>query len=318
MRTLLAFIVAFAASASFAQGAYPSRPIRMVVGFPPGGIADVLARIVGPEMQKEWGQPVIVDNRAGAGGVIGADFVAKSAPDGYTLLLAPGNHTINAAVLPKLPFDAVASFTPITLLASAPNMLVVRADSPVKNVNDFISMAKAKPGAVTYATSGIATTVHIAGELLANTAGVKLNHIPYKGSAASVTGLLGGDVDASFSAVNAVLPHLKSGRLRGVAVANDVRSAFVPEVPTFTESGVNGVSIGTWLGVLGPADLPRPLAQKLDGFLVALIGRPDIRERILGLGAEPIGMELEKFGALMQNEVAVYTRIARSANIKPE
>ncbi|MBI2317926.1 MAG: tripartite tricarboxylate transporter substrate binding protein [Betaproteobacteria bacterium] len=231
---LAALCLSFASALAFAQAPYPSKPIRMIVGWPPGGIVDVLARIIGPEMHKEWGQPVIVDNRAGAGGVIGAEFASRQSPDGHTLVLVAGNHTINAAVLAKLPYDAVASFTPITLLASAPNMLVVRVDSPVKDAKDFVAMAKAKPGVVTYATSGIATTVHIAGELLASSAGIKLNHIPYKGSAASVTGLLGGEVDSSFSAVNAVLPHIKSGKLRAVAVASDKRSTFVPNVPTFS------------------------------------------------------------------------------------
>lgn len=317
-KLLATFCLSIVTALAFAQAPFPSKPIRMVVGWPPGGIVDVLARIVAPEMQKEWGQPVIVDNRAGAGSVIGAEFVSRQAPDGYTLMLSAGNHTINAAVLPKLPFDAVGSFTPIILLASSPNMLVVRADSPVKNVKDFISMAKAKPGTVTYATSGIATTVHIAGEVLANAAGIKLNHIPYKGSAASVTGLLGGDVDASFSAVNAVLPHVKSGKLHAVAVASDTRSSFLPNVPTFAESGVNGVSIGTWLGVLAPANMPAPVAQKLSSHFAALIVRPDIKEKILGLGAEPVGLELDKFGALMKKEVESYTNIARRANIKPE
>lgn len=317
-KLLATLCLAIVTEVAIAQIPFPSKPIRIVVGWPPGGIADVVARIVAPEMQKEWGQPVIVDNRAGAGGIIGAEFVSRQAPDGYTLMLSAGNHTINAAVLPKLPFDAVGSFTPITLLASAPNMLVVRADSPIKDVKDFVAMAKAKPGTVTYATSGIATTVHIAGELLAHAAGIKLNHIPYKGSAASVTGLLGGDVDASFSAVNAVLPHIKSGKLHAVAVASDTRSSFLPNVPTFAESGVNGVNIGTWLGILGPANMPAPLAQKLSSYLVALIIRPDIKEKILGLGAEPVGLETDQFGALMKREVELYTYIARSANIKPE
>lgn len=297
---------------------YPSKPIRIVVGFPPGGITDVLARILSAEMQKDWGQPIIVENRPGASGIIGAENVARAQPDGYALLVVAGNHTINPAIRAQMPFDAVKSFTAITLLASAPNMLVVRADSPVKDVNGYVAAAKAKPGEVTYATSGIATTVHIAGEQLARLTGAKFSHIPYKGSAASVEALLGGQVASSWSAVNAALPHIKSGRLRALAVASPQRSTFVPDVPTFEELGVKGMKSDTWLGVLGPSNMPVPVAQKLSAYYVKLIARPDIRDKLLALGAEPVGLELDGYAQLMREEVELYTQIVKAAGIKPE
>lgn len=297
---------------------YPSKPIRIVVGFPPGGISDVLARILSAEMQKDWGQPIIVENRPGASGIIGAENVARAQPDGYALLVVAGNHTINPAIRAQMPFDAVKSFTAITLLASAPNMLVVRADSPVKDVSGYVAAARAKPGEVTYATSGIATTVHIAGEQLARLTGAKFSHIPYKGSAASVEALLGGQVISSWSAVNAALPHIKSGRLRALAVASPQRSTFVPDVPTFEELGVKGMKSDTWLGVLGPSNMPVPVAQKLSAYYVKLIARPDIRDKLLALGAEPVGLELDGYAQLMREEVELYTQIVKAAGIKPE
>lgn len=306
------------AGPALAQEAYPSRPIKLVVGFGTGGVTDVLGRLIAAEMQKSFGQPVIVENRAGASGIIGTEYVAKSAPDGYTLLVLPGTHTINAALRAKLPYDSIGDFTPITLVASAPNLLVVKSDSPIRNLADYLAAAKAKPGELSYGSSGIGTTVHIAGELLAHLAGVKFNHIPYKASNQSVEAVVGGQIASSWSAVNAALPHIKSGRARPIAVASAKRSSFVPEVPTFVELGVNGMTSDTWIGLAGPGNLPASVAAKLNAEVQRQIALPEMRERILNLGAEPVGTALDQFGALMRAEIASFANIVRTAGIKPE
>ncbi len=302
-----------------AQDTYPSKPIRIVVGFAAGGISDVMARVLALELQKHWGQPVLVENKVGAAGVIGSETVARSAPDGYTLLMASGTHTITPALREQMPYDAVKDFTALALLASAPNMLVVRADSPIRNLADYLAAAKARPGEISYATSGIGTTVHIAGERLAQQTGVKLNHIPYKSSSQSVEAVIAGHVVSSWSAVNAALPHIKSGRVRAIAVASEKRSSFVPDVPTFLELGVKDMKSDTWIAMLAPANLPAPVAAKINAELASLVARPDIREKILGLGAEPIsGIEMDRFATLMRNEIDGYARVIKAGNIKAE
>lgn len=302
-----------------AQESYPARPVRIIVGFGAGGISDVMARLLSVELQKTWGQPVVVENKPGASGVIGAELVAKSPADGYVLMLASGTHTITPALRLKMPYDAVRDFTAITLLASAPNMLVVNADTAFRSVADYIAAAKAKPGEVNYATSGIGTTVHIAGERLAHLAGVRLNHIPYRSSSQSVEAVVAGQVMSSWSAVNAALPHIKSGRVRALAVASEKRSSFAPDVPTFEELGVKGMKSDTWLGMLGPPNMPAAVATKINAELARLLVRPDFREKVLGLGAEPVaGVALEKYSALMRDEIDSYAAIIKVANIKPE
>ena len=300
-----------------AQDAYPTKPVRLVVGAP-GGVQDILARVLAPELQKSLGQVIVVEPRAGAAGAIAAEAVVRAPADGHTLLVAVGAITILPALNKKLSFDVVKDFTAVSLVASAPNMLVVRSDSPVKDLKSFLAEARAKPGEVTYASSGIGSTVHIGGELLASLAGIKLNHIPYNGSGPSVEGLLGGQVMSSVSAVNATLPHIKSGRLRALAVASETRTVFLPDVPTFEELGVKGMRSETWLGILGPANLPKSIAARLNNDLVQVIGRPETRERILAMGAEPVGLPLEKFATLIKSEVELFERIVRNAGIKPE
>ena len=300
-----------------AQDSYPTKQIRLVVGAP-GGVQDILARVLAPELQKSLGQVIVVEPRAGAAGAIAAEAVVRAPADGHTLLVAVGAITILPALNKKLSFDVVKDFTAISLVASAPNMLVVRSDSPIKHLKSFLAEARVKSGEVTYASSGIGSTVHIGGELLASLAGIKLNHIPYNGSGPSVEGLLGGQVMSSVSAVNATLPHIKSGRLRALAVASETRTVFLPDVPTFEELGIKGMKSETWLGILGPANLSKPVATRLNNDLVQVIGRPETRERILAMGAEPVGLSLEKFATLIKSEVELFERIVRNAGIKPE
>ncbi|MBL8384302.1 MAG: tripartite tricarboxylate transporter substrate binding protein [Burkholderiales bacterium] len=318
-RVLAAAILVATGAGAAAQEAFPARPVRLVVGFGAGGITDVLARVLAAELPKVWGQPVVVENRPGASGVIGAELVARAAPDGHVLLMAPGTHTIVPGLRKQMPYDAVRDFTAITLLASAPNMLVVHAETPYRSLGDYLAAAKARPGEVAYATSGIGTTVHIAGERLAHLAGVRFNHIPYKSSSQSIEAVVAGQVVSSWSAVNSALPHIRSGRVRPLAVAAEKRSSFAPDVPTFDELGVKGMKSDTWLGVLGPAGMPPALAARINADLVRLLARPDIRERVLGLGAEPVaGIELEKYAALLREEVDGFAAIIRAANIKAE
>ncbi len=325
MMKLLRCLSGFAAASAFilpyasAQDSYPSKPVHVIAGGAPGGLMDLLARMVATEMQREWGQPFIVDNRPGAAGVVAATIVAKATADGYTLLIAPGAHTIAPVLHSQLPYDPINDFTAVTLLVSAPNALVVRSDHPAKTVQDYIAIATAKPDTVTYATSGIGSTVHFGGELLASLAGIRLVHVPYSGGAnQSVAAVLAGETNSSWSAVNSVLPFVKAGKARAIGVAAETRSVLLPDVPTFEEQGIKGLRSDTWYGILGPAKMPSPITEKLSSFLSRLVQRPDFKERVLSSGAEPIGLSLQNFNNQMRNEVERYKALARNANIKPQ
>jgi len=318
VRALVVGVAALFASFAWGQDVYPSKPIRIMAGGAAGGLLDMLARLVATEMQKGWGQPVIVENKPGAAGVIAAVSVAKAAADGYTLLLAPGAHAIVPALRKIPPYDAVRDFTAITLLVSMPNILVVRANFTGKDVKDYVALAKSGPGQVTYATSGIGTTVHLGGEMFSSLAGIKLNHIPFKGANESVAAVVAGQVDSSWSAVSAALPSIKSGRARALAVASERRTHFLPDVPTFAEQGITGLKSETWYGVLGPANLPAPIVQKLNNFLVQWMERPDMRESIMKLGMETVVLQPVQFADQIRRELDMYSALARSANIKQE
>jgi tripartite-type tricarboxylate transporter receptor subunit TctC len=318
LRAALFLLLLCAGPALQAQSPFPSRPIRLVVGFVPGGLSDVVARLLAPELQKALGQPVIVENKPGAAGIIAGEMVSKSPPDGYTLYVAPNTHLISFAMNPGLPYHAVRSFSPVTLLTTAPNMLVVKADSPYRDLAEFVAAAKAKPGEIAYATSGIGTTVHLAGELFAHAAGITLNHIPYKGANQSVEAVIGGQVPASVSAVSSTLQHIRSGRVRVLGVMSNARSSFLPETPTFPELGYRTVLSDTWIGIIGPAGIPAPIAARLNDELARLLARPDLRERFLAIGNEPVGTGLDEFGAQMARELNLYIDLVRSANIKAQ
>lgn len=318
LKALVTAMFALAAAAAGAQDQYPSKPIRFIVPFGAGGVTDVLARLLAPEFTKDWGQPVVVENKTGATAIIGTEFVARSAPDGYTILVTSNAHTINPALRPQMPFDSVRDFTPLTLLAASPNVLLVRVESPIKTVTQYVAAAKARPGVVSTATSGVGTSLHILSAQFSHVAGMQLNHIPYTNSAQSVGALLGGQVDSSWNAINAALPHIKSGKLRALAVASGKRSSFLPDLVTFEEAGFKGVVSETWLGALAPSGLPAPIAQKLNAEFVKLINRPDIREKILALGAEPVGIELDRFAQLIRTEIADYTQTVKAANIRAD
>lgn len=301
-----------------AQEAFPSRPIRIVVGFVAGGVSDVLARLVAPELQKALGVSVLVENRPGASGMIAAGQVAKLPPDGYTLYMAPNTHLINHAINPNTPYDAVKDFTGITLLTTTPNMLVVKDDSPYRTVADFVAAARAKPGELSYATSGIGTTVHFAGELFAFQAGIKLNHVPFKGANQSIEAVVAGHVPASVSAVSSSIGFIRGGRVRVLGVMAEKRSALLPDIPTFRELGFKDLLSDTWLGLLGPAGMPPAVSGRLNAELHRILQTPEFREKVLNTGNEPVGLGLAAFQTQMARELEGYIALAKSAAIKAQ
>jgi tripartite-type tricarboxylate transporter receptor subunit TctC len=318
IRLLFVFFAAAMATAVMAQDVYPSRPVHVIVAFPPGGVTDVVARLMASEMQKEFGQPFVVENRPGAAGMIGAEYVAKAKPDGYTLFFIPNTHLVLPALHNEMPYDSLNDFTAITLLATGPSLFIVRSDAPWRNLKEFIADAKARPNGIQWASSGIGVSTHLGGELFQYLADIKLFHVPYNGSSQPVQAVIAGQVSAAISALNASLPHIKSGRVRALAVATEKRSSFLPDVPTFEELGVTGMRNETWIGVLAPAKLPRSIAVRLNQFFMKTIARPDMKERLAAIGAEPVGVELEKFAALMRAEAELNRQIVTRANIKLE
>jgi tripartite-type tricarboxylate transporter receptor subunit TctC len=299
--------------------AFPSKPTRIIAGFSPGGGSDIFARLTAAKLAEIWGTPVLVENRVGASGTIGADAVAKSPPDGYTLFLA--NTTPNAMaphVIEKLPFDARKDLAPITLIADTPNILVVHPSVPAKNVTELIAVMKARPGKLTYASSGQGSVQHFAAEMFRQMAGVDIVHVPYKGSSQAMTDLIGGSVDINFDTMTAALPSVKAGKLRALAVTSPKRAAGVPELPTVAEAGLKGYAISTWYGLCAPAGTPPAILTKIQQDVARVLQQPDIKQRFAELSAEPGGMPPAEFGKFLQAELEKYGRLAKQANIKVE
>jgi tripartite-type tricarboxylate transporter receptor subunit TctC len=291
----------------------------MIVPFPPGGPNDILGRVIGAELSKQVGQQVVIDNRGGAGGTIGTDLAAKAAPDGYTLLLAgTASLSINPSLMAKLPYDAVNDFAPITLLATAPSLLIVHPSLPVKTVRDLIVLAKAKPGSLNYASAGIGTPPHLAGELFKVMTGVSLVHVPYKGGGPALTDLLAGQVELYFSGISSALQLAKDGKVRPIAVTSLKRTAVAPELPTFAEAGVPGYEVGNWYAVVVPARTPAPVIARLNGELVKATHNPEIKRRFLELGADPVGSTPEELTKYQRAEIEKWAKVIKSAGIKPE
>jgi tripartite-type tricarboxylate transporter receptor subunit TctC len=312
----VAALVASAPGAATAQS-YPTKPLRMVVPFPPGGTTDILGRVAAQKLGEGLGQQVIVDNRPGAGGNIGTELVAKSPPDGYTLLTDPGSTlTINPSLFPKLPFDPLKDFAPITILAAVPNLLVVHPTLPVRNVKELIALAKARPGQLNYASSGAGQSTHLSMELFKSLARVNMIHVAYKGSSPAITDLLGGHVLLMFDNMPSALPHAKAGKLRGIAVSTAKRSPVTPDVPTVAESGLPGFEVSVWFAVLAPAATPREIVERLNGILVKALQSPDVRERLSSQGAEPIGDTPADFTAVMKRDLVKWAKVVKDANIK--
>jgi tripartite-type tricarboxylate transporter receptor subunit TctC len=297
---------------------YPARPVRLVVGFTPGGGVDINARLLASKLSELLGQQVIVDNRPGAGTNIANELVAKSTPDGYTLLMSSPAVAINMALYKDLPYDTLRDFAAVSIFSESPNMLVVNASSAARSVNDLVALARAKPGALNYSSAGIGTTQNLAGELFKLRTGTDIVHVPYKGSAPSLAALIAGDVDLTFANVPAILQHVKSGRLRSLASTGSRRSELMPDVPTMREAGLTGVDMTVWYGVLAPAATPRDIVKTLSEAIVRATRSPDTRQRLLDQGAEPVGNTPAEFTKILQEEVAKWTDVIRASGIKPE
>lgn len=312
----LIVVAALAASAS-AQTAYPAKPIQLVVPFAPGGATDIVARLVGQKLAERLGRPVVVDNRPGAGGNLGAAIVAKAPADGHVLFLGTiATHAINQSLYARLGYDPVRDFAPVSLLTSVPLVLVVPADLPARSVKDLVALAKARPGALNYASPGAGTALHLAGELFKSLAGVDVVHVPYKGSAPAITDLLGGRVSLMFDTTLSALPHVKAGKLRALAVTTARRSAALPELPTVAESGLPGFDVSAWNGILVPAGTPREIVARLATEVAAIMKLADVRERLAGQGAEAIGSTSEEFAAHIAAETAKWAKVVRASGAR--
>jgi tripartite-type tricarboxylate transporter receptor subunit TctC len=307
--SLVALAIAFTAPPALAQG-YPAKPIRLVVGFTPGGGVDINARLLGPKITEYLGQQVIVENRPGAGTNIANEHVAKSPPDGYTLLINTAALAINLSLYRKVPYEA-KDFAPISILSMSPNILVVHASVPVKNVKEFVALARSRPGQLNFSSAGSGTTQHLSGELFNLRAGVKTVHVPYKGSAPSLTAVISGEVDLTYANIPAISAHVKSGRLRPIANLGPKRSDQLPQVPTMAESGVKGVEVVVWYGVFAPAATPRDVVNKLGEAIGRAARAPDIRQKLQDLGAEAVGNTPDEFGKLFREEVARWAEVVK-------
>ena len=307
---------------AFAQAAWPNKPIRIVVPFAPGGTTDILARTLAPELSKVLGQPVVVDNRAGAGGNIGADLVAKSPNDGYTLLMGTvGTHGINKSLYAKLPYDPQKDFAPITLVAGVPNVMVMNTkraqELGIKSVADFVKYAKANPGKLNMASSGNGTSIHLAGELFKSRTGVFMTHIPYRGSGPAITDLLVGAVDVMFDNLPSAMPHIQSGGLKAFAVTSAVRSSALPDTPTVAEAGaLAGFEASSWFGLLAPAGTPPEVVNRLQQETAKALNLPAVKERLVAQGAIPSGNTPQDFSKLIEAEIAKWAPVVKASGAK--
>ena len=306
--------VAMSGGAAMAQ-AWPAKPISLIVPFPPGGTTDVLARALADKLSLSLGQTVIVESKPGAGATIGADYVAKAKPDGYTLLVGAVHHTIASSVYKKLPYDFQKDLAPITTIALVPNVLVVNANTPAKNVAELVALVKSKPGQYNYGSNGNGTAQHLIGTQFQNLTGTDLVHVPYKGSGPLATDLLGGQINMSFDTVTPVLQHIKSGKLRALAVTTAKRSSALPEVPTMEEAGLKGFDIGTWFGVLAPAATPKDVLARLSTEMLKVIQSPEFRKRMEEIGAEPIGNSAEQMAQQIKGETEKFAKLVKDAKV---
>ena len=309
----------FYAIAATTTQSYPTKPIRFIVPFAPGGSTDTLARTVGQKLSDALGHQVVIDNRSGGNGNIGMEIVARAAPDGHTIVLGYiANLGIGPSVFATLPFDPVKDYAPITQLAASPNIFVAHPSVPAKSFKEFIAYAKANPKKINFASAAVASLGHLAGELLNASAGIKMQHVPYKGSGQAVIDLLAGQVQVMFSGMSSVMPHLKAGKLRPLAVTGAQRSPAVPEVPTIAESGFPGFEATAWYGVLAPAGTPKPVVIRLHDEIVRVLKMPDVKERLENVGFELVGGTPEAFGAYIKTEIQKWAKVVKASGIKAE
>ena len=314
--TLVALV--FASAAVCAQ-TYPTKPIRFVVPFAPGGSTDTLARVLGQKLSESFGQQVVIDNRTGANGNIGMEIVAKAPPDGHTIVLGYiANVAIGPSLYDKLPFDPVRDYEPVTLLATSPNVLVAHPSVAATNLKELIALAKAKPGQLNYASASVGSVGHLTGELINQLAGVRMVHVAYKGSGQAVTDLLGGHIQLMFSGFSSTLPHIKSGKLRAIAQTGARRSSALPEVPTIAESGFPKFEATAWYGVHAPAKTPKAIVNRLNAEFVKALRTPDVKERLTSLGFEIAGSTPEEYGAYIKSEIKKWAKVVKASGAKPE
>jgi tripartite-type tricarboxylate transporter receptor subunit TctC len=317
VRFLAALLSLTLACASFAQD-YPNRFVRFIVPYAPGGSSDVLARTLGQKLAASMGQQFVVDNRPGAGSMVGTDVAAKSAPDGYTILLSDMPHAINPSIHPKVPYDPVKDFSPVTVIGVSPMFLFTNASFEATNLRELIALAKAQPGKLGIASGGTGATTHLVAELLQANAGIRLTHVPYKGAGPAIADVAAGQVPMTFTSMASAAPLVKSGRLRILGVTSPRRLAAFPDVPTFQESGVPGLTFEHWWGVMAPARTPAPVIEKLRSEIVKALDSPDVRERFTTLAVEPRTSTPDQFRALIESDLARWARVVRDAGIKPE
>jgi len=317
---LLALALSMIASCGIASAqTYPVKPIRLIAPFPPGGSTDLLARVIAQKLTDAWGQQVIVENRGGAGGTIGVELAARAAPDGYTIVMGHiGAFGANPTLYPKLPYDAIKDFAPITLLAMVPNGMVVHPTLPVRSVKDLLAVARAKPGNVLYGSGGSGSAAHLAMVYFELLAKVKLTHIPYKGTGPAIYDLIAGQTSTMITGMAALMPHIKSQKLRIIGVGTAKRLAVLPDVPTISEAGVPGYEATQWYGILAPAATPRDIVMKLNAEMVKALRLPDVRERLAGDGVVPVGNTPEEFSAHIKSEIARWAPVVKASGAKPE
>jgi len=313
---LLAGVASLCLAPAAMAGDYPSKPITIIVPFPPGGTTDVLARTIGQKLNEAWGQPVIVDNRPGAGATIGAALVAKAAPDGYTLLMGAVHHTIATSIYSSLPYDFQKDLAPVTVVALVPNVLAINPSVPARNVQELIAYGKAHPGQLNFGSNGQGTAQHLIGEEFSLQTGVKMVHVPYKGSAPLVTDLMAGQIQMSFDTVTPDLPQIRAGKLRALAVTTARRSPALPDVPTLAESGLAGFDMGSWFGILAPAKTPPGIVAKLNAEIVKILNRPDVQKTFADIGAEKVGDTPPQMASLIRSDTEKYGALARKIGVK--
>jgi tripartite-type tricarboxylate transporter receptor subunit TctC len=319
-RFLAALAVAFTFGTPFTvfAQAYPTKPVRIIVPFAAGGPADFLMRMVGPKLSEAWGQPVIVDNRAGGNQVIGSEIVARSPPDGYTLLTTTGGATINVTLYPKLPYDIVRDFAPISLIAAGPNLAVIHPTVPARTLAEFITHARSKPGQLVYASAGTGAPSHLAVELFKTMAKIDMVHVPYKGMAPGMIDLLGGQVQLAFPTISAGILHARAGKLRALGVTTAKRSAAAPDVPTIAEAALPGFEASNWYGIAAPAKTPQAVIRKIHGDIARALAMPDVRERMLNQGMDPTSNTPEEFSAHIKSEIIKWAKVVKASGAKPE
>ena len=318
MRAALALLLALSFNLVQGQEAWPSRPIRFILPFPPGGGTDILGRLIAERLSASLGQPVVTENRGGAGGNVGAEAAARSAPDGYTLVLVAPSLAISPTLYSKINYDPVKDFAPVSLVATVPNVMITQASLPVQSLQEFIAFAKAKPGALNFGSGGAGTSNHLAGELFNIVTGAKLVHIPYKGVNLAMQDVLAGNVHLVFIGIPAAAPHIKAGKLRALALVAPQRSSALPDVPTVAEAGLRDFEVTTWYGVLAPAGTPRSVISRLNAELVKIMHSPDLKEKLAATGTDPLTSTPEEFAAYIQREIVKWGEVVRKAGVKAD